>query len=326
MTVATLWKDLEAAETPDGEGYVKRRLRPELALNIFVAIARPVSRRCLLLQVPVTEIRSLPRFAGTRGIQSKVITQQLGAEAFIELSLIDHRFDGFFDHLLDDLLEALPPGVPASDATGLVLARLVRWQTFLRSRPDGLGSEEQRGLYGELWLLDAHLVPGRGPQAVSGWTGPARDAQDFRYDRLAIEVKTCIAGPDQHLRVSSERQLDDTGVDRLFLYHLSLDVRAGVTSTLPLLVAHLRGRLGGGPWSDSFEDRLAAAGYADADAEQYEQTSYTSREENLFRVEGGFPRLTEDVLPAGVGDVQYSITVSSCRPYSVALAEIAPKA
>jgi hypothetical protein len=320
LSVGEHWVSLESAQVPDGRGYVKRRLRPDLAMDVFVAVARPSGRRCLLLKADGVDLRALPRFSGSRGIESRLVTDA-GEGRFLEVSLRDRAFADIFDKLLDDVVLTLPPDTGPGVAARVV-ARLILWQKFLSATPSPLGEEAQRGLYGELWFLKEHVFRLRGLPGVGGWVGPTRAAQDFQFSAMAIEVKTSVADQDQALRIVSERQLDDVGIARLFLFHLSVDMRAGETGSLPDLVASVRREIADNPWRDEFEGRLAEAGYSDADRERYVQPCYAIREQNLFRVAAGFPRLTESVLQAGVGDVHYSIRLSACKPFAVDMSEL----
>ncbi|EBK2060139.1 PD-(D/E)XK motif protein, partial [Salmonella enterica subsp. enterica serovar Typhi] len=45
--------------------------------------------------------------------------------------------------------------------------------------------------------------------------------------------------------------------------------------------------------------------------------TYSIREYNLFKVSHGFPRIIENDLIEGVGDVKYSVMISQCKQYLV---------
>ena len=135
-------------------------------------------------------------------------------------------------------------------------------------------------------------------------------------------MKTTAAKQHQVLRIGSERQLDSTGVQHLFLFHLSLDVHVDSGESLGEIVDDLRGRFQGTGADSAFEEGLLAAGYFDGHRTLYEGTGYTKREENFFRVEEGFPRIVERDVPTGVGDVRYSVAVSECRHHAVPASEV----
>ena len=66
-----------------------------------------------------------------------------------------------------------------------------------------------------------------------------------------------------------------------------------------------------------FKLKLLEVGYYDIHRPLYEETGYTIRQENLYRVAGNFPRITEADIPIGVGDVRYSIILSESEEYRI---------
>jgi hypothetical protein len=132
-----------------------------------------------------------------------------------------------YEALIEDLTDELG-SLTTSDALRVRLIDLLRkWEAFFSAYgSEGLAPEAQRGLYGELKFLAEHLVPALGPaRAIGAWTGPRRTPQDFQLGGAAIEVKTSIAR--QHLKISiaSEQQLDDRGLESLYLAVFSLAER-----------------------------------------------------------------------------------------------------
>jgi hypothetical protein len=158
---------------------------------------------------------------------------------------------------------------------------------------------------------------------VTSWTGPVGAIQDFSLGSVAVEVKTTAGKQHQRVRIASERQLDDRGLEALLLFHLSVDDRENLGDTLPGIVQRLRGTLGSdGTAAAEFEALLFAAGYHDVHSPRY-RTGYTVREANIFRVTEGFPRLTELNLPEGVGDLSYSVALAACAAFRLDFAEAA---
>lgn len=49
----------------------------------------------------------------------------------------------------------------------------------------------------------------------------------------------------------------------------------------------------------------------------YDERGYTICQENLYRVSGNFPRITENQIPIGVGDVRYSIVLSESEEWRI---------
>ena len=207
------------------------------------------------------------------------------------------------------------------DAASALIDRLVKWQHFLEQLSgEGLGAEQQRGLYGELWLLFHYVLPHLPPvAAVQAWTGPERTAKDFQFPRGAIEVKTTTAKKPHLLQISSEKQLDDEGLSALYLFVFSAEAAQGSGQGLPDLVLQIRAALATTHTAQrAFEDKLHEAGYWDAHENRYGSIGYIPREANFYHVHGNFPRLIERTLPAGVGSVRYLVAADALDVYQAA--------
>ena len=91
---------------------------------------------------------------------------------------------------------------------------------------------------------------------------------------------------------------------------------------LPGLIDDIRDEinLNNGPITE-FELQLFKSGYLDKHRIRYESHGYSDRNERIFLVKDGFPRIIEKDLKNGVGDVHYSINLSSCLPFEVNKAE-----
>lgn len=147
--------------------------------------------------------------------------------------------------------------------------------------------------------------------------------QDFQFFGCAVEVKTTSAKQHQKLAIASERQLDDTGAGAIVLLHLSLDVRQGQGETLPEMIASVRSLVAGDAIArDELENLLFEIGYLDIHATRYENSGYTIREHNYFKIGADFPKIIESDLRNGVGDVRYTISVSECKRFSIPESEV----
>ena len=318
MSLSDTWEELEAAAVETGT--VRRRLHPEGVADMHLVLHKPGNERGLLLDFDVSDAE-LPDLPSGRGVQLRTVPATAGGSA-IELVLAQPGFADLFDALIADVSSAVTaaPDLPASVRN--LIGRIRRWQAFLEVAPEGLGADRQKGLYGELYFLERHLLPSvPSTFAVTSWTGPIRDVQDFSLGSVAVEVKTTAGKQHQRVRIASERQLDDRGLEALLLFHLSVDDRENVGDTLSLIIQRIRGSLGSDASAAAeFEGLLFAAGYHDIHAPRY-RTGYTVREANIFRVTDGFPRITEVELPEGVGDLSYSVALSACTAFRLDFAE-----
>ncbi|CAG0967593.1 hypothetical protein METP3_01239 [Methanosarcinales archaeon] len=321
--IEDVWKSLEDdSKYETGTCILKRRLEPLSSCDVFLGYEKPVNRRMLLLRISFSntpEIESLPRSKGFE-VMAVSFPEDDEDHATLELILTDSRFNDIFTNLVQDVVDNITAQKNEKSMIKAFIERLVKWQQFLdRYGQEGLGDEAQRGLYGELWFMRKYLIPILGiNKAIDAWKGPARKAQDFQFSDCAVEVKTTISKQHQKMNIASERQLDDTGLASLFLQHLSLMESSGSGETLNDIVEDIRKTIADEPAaSQKMEDSLFDAGYLNAQAHRYNKTGYNVRYSSIFRVNEGFPRITERDLANGVGDVHYSINVSECMHYAV---------
>ncbi len=326
MTSEKLWQALEA-ELHDvlASGIQIRRIHPESSRDLFLGFKKPDDRRVFLLRVQRTALPLREELPETRGLEilSATLPSDGPAHASLGLILKEERFKDIFTALVDDLSRYIALQENDQSAVTTFINRMQRWQKFLESHAEGLSDEAQRGLYGELHFLREHVLPELGAQGVFSWTGAQRTPQDFQFVNCAVEVKTSIAKQLQTLRITNERQLDDSYLHALFLHHLSLETLRGTGETLVEIITSLRNTLGPDHVTlQKFEEALVDAGYLDTHAHRYSTVGYSIRESNFFRVTEGFPRIVEADLCSGVGDVSYCISVAECKHFSVSAGEV----
>jgi hypothetical protein len=316
MTIETQWTTLESeAGGLANDAWRLRLARPISGHPLFAAVSG--GRRALLLRVSASAIPPRSDWPACTGLD--VLAISLDGHAYLGVMLKEARFADVFAALAEDLARR----IDAADAgpTAVVevfLGQLRRWQRFLASKVEGLSPAEQRGLWGEIHLLQTLLLPVLGPAAaLAGWTGPEGAHQDFQYDSAWVEVKTTLTKQPQAVRITSERQLDDTHGPALFLHVFALESHAAGADTLPARVDSMRAALVSTPAArEVFEDALLAVGYRDLDAPRYAAPGYAVRRADTFLVASGFPRIVEGPLPVGVGDVSYALDLAACSPFA----------
>ena len=235
----------------------------------------------------------------------------------IRLEETQRGFDDLFRQLRDDIVTSILPCRDEGQVFETLRARLAHWQRFMESAGDGLTPTRQLGLFGELRFLSALIGSGCSQsKTLDGWQGPYSANHDFMFGLTAVEVKSTAGNNDSKIAISNERQLDDTGVDRLFLCHLSFDRRDHAGQTLPALIEEIRTSL---EYSLQivFGDRLLAAGYHPSQANLYRDVGYTERRATYYRVAGLFPRVVPADLKLGVHEVGYSVELSGAAPFLV---------
>jgi hypothetical protein len=225
-----------------------------------------------------------------------------------------------------DLIGIVAPQTSTALALRRAIDRLCMWQgLFERVPAEGLSEERQRGMLGELLVMERLLVPILGSLAAAEcWTGPDPAHQDFIRSGLAIEVKTSLAKRHARLRIANEKQLDERSHENLLLAYLNLDESMAHGDSLPMAVQRMRALAAGDPAASRIlDDRLLVSGYLDVHAPIYDRNRWRAGDARYFRVEGEFPRLTDANLPAGVGDIGYSIIADDLGSYEIGADEVA---
>ena len=314
MTIEEQWLALEQEQSP-GDVWRMQLARPLKGHPLFVAFDG--KRRALLLRVTAVAIPQKNHWPVCKGLE--ILAILLGGHAYFGVSLREARFGDVFTALAEDLARRIAQvagNTPAKDV-GVMIGQLTRWQRFLAASNVGLGPEAQRGLFGELHFLNFQLLPKCGSLAVTAWKGPDGAHQDFQFPGVWVEVKTTLAKQPQSVRITSERQLDNTHGPSLFLHVLMLEIQEGGGLSLPVMVGKVRDALNSSLTAlEIFEDSLLAAGYLDIHASRYLGIGYAIRKEEHFHVLEGFPRLIESDLPAGLGDTSYHLSLAACSAFA----------
>ena len=236
------------------------------------------------------------------------------------ISLLQFQSRDIFSVLCSDLIYKISEHTEEKKIVRIVVNQLEKWRTlFDRIRNGGLQPAEQQGLYGELTFLQKFISKSDNPSSViNAWVGVDKEIRDFQYGNWAVEVKTTAGNNHQRVSISSERQLDDTLMDCLYLYHLSVETSKGNGENLNQKVQAIRNMLGDNPFAlNAFNSKLLEAGYLDIHAHLYEERCYAKRDENIYHVKDEFPRIKENEIRNGVGDVKYTIVLSQCDKFLI---------
>ena len=239
----------------------------------------------------------------------------------LALKLLDPSQQDIFLALCRDILSVAERVASEAEAVSVALNRTWRWHHLLRGGGRLLSAEEQKGLMGELLVLERLVLPNLGASAaVTAWRGPLGSPKDFDIGRVAIEVKARRGGGTPHVAITSESQLDECGVDSLFLYVVELD-EAPKDGEDGVTIAEVAGRirdhlLSSDPGAAGvFDTRTAAAGLRPED--DYSGYRWLEGSDRLYLVNGDFPRIGWTELRAGVSHVRYSVSLGACESFAV---------
>jgi len=308
-------KDIWASQTSETTAYIKTPLKTVPLLRCFAVTVTATGNRMFVMLLDEGDRLAFQEKLTFRGVQVRVLDFEDSRE--LNILLTDNQLEDIFTAFLDNLIEELKDCADNAHALPVIGKLILKWKKlFDRAAFSGLTPEQQKGLFGELLLMDELLQLGY-PAAdiIDAWTGPAFSDQDYDFGRVRVEVKMTTA-KNPVLAITSERQLRDIPDTSLYLILYTADISRGAGLSLPDLIERIGNVLAGRRLAELYSDKLILAGYNSADEEFYTQNYIVTRQ-RLFKITGSFPRIQTDDLPAGIRDVAYKIELSACESYKL---------
>lgn len=318
--IENIWLGLES-ETSIHSGLLYKRYSAEVLPDVFIALKAPEKLRCIAFRISAAFPFDENQWNKLKDIKiEKLPDERDQSKQFLLILLLNKQHKDIFSTLCEDLIFGVSDVSTEQKLVEKLLERLAKWQSlFEKAGKKGLSDEAQRGLYGEIYFLRFFLANNSDKNyCIKSWLGPENSIQDFQYANWAVEVKTTHGNNHQKIHITSERQLDDSIIEKIFLFHLSLDVRIRNGETLNSLIDDVLELLNDNTMAyNLFNLKLLETGYYDIHRPLYQERGYTIRQENIYRVTGNFPRITESQIPKGVGDVKYSIVLSESEEWRI---------
>ena len=317
------WRDIEPPSSTDNVN--ARRVDAALPWDFFWA--RAADRRVMLTLLHAASSSPATRLPQIRDIEVTLSDADEHGTRTLGFKLRDSSLQDLFHTLCIDIISAAADAASEPDAVSTALRRTWRWHHLLRGGRAGLLSlEEQKGLIGELLVLERFLLPLLpASTAVAAWLGPLGSPKDFEVSLLAIEAKARRGGAGPYVAISSEHQLDSDGLDSLFLHVVDLSV-APETSSGSFSVSDVAARVRSRIMTDepglagTFDGLLTAAGLDEED--DYSGSLWVEGRSRIYAVLPDFPRITAAAAPPGVERVTYAIGLNRCEPFEVPDSEL----
>ena len=225
-----------------------------------------------------------------------------------------------FAMLCSSLINKIEKASNEDEAVRLFINQLEEWRKlFEKAYKEGLGKSAQKGLWGEMHMLETLLKNVQGytlSQIVDWWVGSQKSPQDFQGDKWAIEIKTTTQNDDSIVEIHGERQLDESLFDSLYLNRITLNATPQNGVSLPAKVANVKRLVQNDMLAlSTLEQKLAQYGYLESMTSLYETPAYQIRKSQYFKVEGKFPRIKEGEVRLGVSNISYSIDLNLVSTY-----------
>jgi hypothetical protein len=325
MKIKQIWDDL-ANDKSLISGLLFRRYSGAVKPDVYVALQHPEKFLCVYVAISKTTEVNISNFSNLQEIQVDLFASPNEVDKNILIfKLLNFEHKDIFAVLCEDLIASISEETNEKKIIREVLNRFEKWKSlFSKIGLQGLKPEEQRGLFGELYFLRKFLHSTNNfLPIISTWTGTEKQIRDFQSGSWAVEVKTTHGNNHQKVQISSERQLDTTNLEDLFLYHISLEQQQNSGETLNDIVDSVIDILRAEIIAlNKFKSKIYEVGYFDLQRNLYETIGYHIRQDEFYKVEKDFPRIEENDLRAGVGDVKYSIILSQCAPFSISESEV----
>ncbi len=319
-----LWYNLEK-ENSFSTGIVMKRYSSDIIPDVFIALLMPEKIKSIAFRLD-KEIDIDFIKINLKDIRVQVIQDEsMSDKHLLVFSLSDFDLVDIFSVLCEDLIQSVSRIADNTELFNTLLDRFQQWQElFKKNKNKPLSIGAQIGLFGELYFLRETISIITDPLlCVTLWKGPESGIRDFEHNLWAVEVKTTSTHNQQKLYVNSERQLDSSHLNDLFLLHLSIELRDNSRFTLNSIIDDIRKLISESTSALSrFNLKLIEAGYLSRDFNFYKNQGYEIRSVNYYRVFDKFPRIEERDLRVNVGDVKYSIIPPENEKFRISIEKL----
>ncbi len=316
--ILDIWTDLEKANSND---LLKKLYSNDVNQCVYGIFKNPEKYCGIAISVSKDIRIDISPFANLQDLKVSLYNDSsFDNHVMLLIELLDYSSRDVFSVLCEDLVITVSKLLSEKSIIKAVLNQLEKWKSlFDRYNSIGLTPAEQQGLFGELHFLQKYLSNDfEQTDILNSWVGVDKALRDFQYNNWALEVKTTAGNNHQKVSISSERQLDETLLEDLYLYHLSVETSKGNGQNLNAKISLIRNLFEQNAIAlNIFNAKILEVGYFDKHAEIYKERSYQIRQENFYRIQKDFPRIKENEIRDGVGDVKYSVILSQCKEHLV---------
>ena len=236
----------------------------------------------------------------------------------LNIYLIDIELKDIFTLFIENIINELLDLSTENEALITISNVIQKWRKlFDKISPQGLTIEQQKGLLGELLILSDLISSELNIDNIfSSWTGPEFEDKDFTFGAICFEIKFTTSKLPR-IKITSERQLDTSNIDRLFLNNYIAENIKEKGISLNSIVDMIRQKLSNNAAIlKLFNEKLELANYFDEHRDNY-NSQYGIKSSSLFHVSGNFPKLTANIIPQGIYNTSYYIETSAINDYKV---------
>ena len=310
-----------------GNGVVKQKVEEVSQFNCFIGTILISKAKLFSLEldsdIDVSQ-NYLKRFTGVE-IQ---VLPSAGNKKELIIILLENDLSDIFIMFIEDVIKSIASAENSENALFLISRRVTYWKRLFGKFSGGLLTpQQQRGLYGELYLLKLVLLKDKNyEKVIEAWQAPSGSNQDFYFGTTAVEVKTSKSN-NPSIKISNEFQLDTTGFNNLFLAFFRLSELPRGEETLLKIISEIRDLLNSNAdLENEFNLKLIHLGISQDLENEYNKTAYTIRNIQYYQIREGFPRIISSVVDNAISHISYEISPNECRefeiPFDIVIKEI----
>jgi hypothetical protein len=311
INIKSIWD----SQKPTGDIIIKTKIDDIPHLNCYAATNHITGQHLFILSVSKTvEIPELKNYR-FKGVEIFPIELENAFE--LNIYLLDNDLKDIFSLFVQNVLEDIFDCVTENEALIKTLNVIAKWKKlFDKINFNGLNSEQQKGLIGELLFINCLLENGKSvANILNAWTGADFEDKDFTFGGVGIEVKFTSAKTPK-VTISSERQLDTQSLRELYLLLYTAEEVKENGFSLNSLIEQIRQKITNADKLKLFNENLMLIGYFEDDKSHYSKM-YSLNKTFVFEVTVDFPKIVKSQIPLSIYNVSYSIELSAIEPFIV---------
>jgi hypothetical protein len=318
MSLKEAWKTLENDSVGSTDPLYKKLKCASKSLNLFISVQPDEGKRSIFIGITQDEEKILKQIPEIKGIELAFFDKKIGSskvERFLSFIEGSKASRSIAEIVFGEVLVRIKK-LNNRDNLSETLTKIMReWQAFFSVKKSVLSEHKEQGLVGELMWIHELLRLNVDPfNVLNNWCGPDFSRHDFEFPDNHIEVKT-TSRKDGRITISSQHQLDDSGLKNLFLVVYSYNKIKSSTASLPEFYQSIYNRIS--TEQDLvilFESGCLKSGYDHNMKEKYDNRFVGDYK--IFKVIDGFPRIIIQRGSSAIGDLTYSVDVSACDRFS----------
>lgn len=305
--IRKIWKSQSFSNTT--QVVIKQKIEEVTVLNCFVGTIGISGAKVFILELDnetIVHHNYLKRFVG---VEIQVLPAIDHSELVI--ILLENDLSDIFSYFIEDIINELIFVNDQNIALLKISSKVNYWKRlFSKITGDILTPQQQRGLYGELFFLNELLELNVDKALIiNGWHGPLGANQDFFYNGLAVEVKTSKSNKPS-IKISNEYQLDNAGLNDLYIQFYKLNEYPGGAETLYNIINSIRQKINNESLIQ-FNEKIENLGI-NPETEEYNNISYSIGFERTYLITDDFPKIIRNNLAEALSAVSYEIEPKLC--------------